>query len=197
MVLLSSNEGEPIDDIKRDPVRILDSRQFVSADNLHGGWVDRHQLVGFVNSHEDVPRAGIVDGITCAASERNRGDQLVRLGIDYSINSAMLVRNKYPLRCRGVCQPIGIVDRTDCCEDLQALHVHGNHLMFSGCRRKHTIRIGNCNHSMDTFEPVEIRDHLSLLYVKDNELVRIHVRDVESSTIGIEALIVEPDGWTW
>ena len=46
---------------------------------------------------------------------------------------------------------------------------------------------------MHAFEPVEIGYDLPCCRIEDDELISIHVRDVEPATVGIEALIVKAD----
>jgi len=44
---------------------------------------------------------------------------------------------------------------------------------------------------MDAMETIQVRDDLAFICIENNQLIRIHVRDVEPSVQGIQALIVE------
>ena len=63
MILLARNEGQTLFLVQGNAMRILDSRQFVTADDLHGCRIDRHQFINSVYSYEDVTRSGVVHRI--------------------------------------------------------------------------------------------------------------------------------------
>jgi hypothetical protein len=49
---------------------------------------------------------------------------------------------------------------------------------------------------MYSTKAVEVRHDFSFLGIEDDKLVGVHVGDVKTPLRGVEALIVETDGWT-
>ncbi len=54
VVFFAGDEGEPVRGVEGDAVRALYPWQWIPPNNFHGCWIDCHQLVLLVHSHEDV-----------------------------------------------------------------------------------------------------------------------------------------------
>src|SRR5208337_3244621 len=55
------------------------------------------------------------------------------------------------------------------------------------------MNLGSGKHAMHAFETVEVGDNLPFRSIENNELIGIHVRDVQPAAQRIEALIIEPN----
>lgn len=67
--------------------------------------------------------------------------------------------------------------------------------MLSGGGGEDAIDFRDGENAVDVGEPVEVGDDLAVLHVEDDELIGVHVGDVEASIGAVEALVVEADGW--
>ncbi len=63
-----------------------------------------------------------------------------------------------------------------------------------GC--KYALYFRDGDHPVHPFEPVQIGHDLSLLRIEDDQLICIHVSDIEAAILYVQALVVEPNGRT-
>ena len=75
--------------------------------------------------------------------------------------------------------------------DFQSLLVDDGYLVITGCRGKDPSQLRDGDDAVDTMETIQVRDDFAFLCIENNQLIRIHVRDVEASVQGIQTLIVE------
>ncbi len=143
---------------------------------------------------QNVLRERIVDGISCAAAQRDIGDELIASRVDDRIDPAMLIGDEDLVLLWGVGEAIGIGDRSGCSHNLQCFCIDGRNLVISGHRRIEPMDFGRNGHAVHTSEAVEISDNLPLRRVEDNKLIGVHVSDVETAARRIEGLIIKPNG---
>src|SRR6266567_5241022 len=63
-----------------------------------------------------------------------------------------------------------------------------------GC--KYALYFRDGDHPVHPFEPVQIGHDLSLLRIEDDQLICVHVSDIEAAILCVQTLVVEPNGRT-
>jgi hypothetical protein len=74
---------------------------------------------------------------------------------------------------------------------MERLAINSRYCMFPGYGGVDAAKFRHRPYSMHAFEPVEIGYDLPCCRIEDDELISIHVRDVEPATEAVEALIVK------
>ena len=65
--------------------------------------------------------------------------------------------------------------------------------MFTSHRGVDTAKFRDCPYPMDSLETIEVSNNLPLGRIEDDQLVGIHMRDVEASAACVQTLIIKPD----
>jgi hypothetical protein len=68
VIFLSRNKSQSSADIEGNPVRALDSRDWIMPNNLGSSWINRYKFALLMHRDEDVSGARVIDGITRAAT---------------------------------------------------------------------------------------------------------------------------------
>jgi hypothetical protein len=103
----------------------------------------------------------------------------------------VLVRDEEPAGSGRVGQTVWVRDRAHFREGLERLDIDDGHLVIARDRREDAPYLRHCPDSVNAGEAVQVGHDLSRPGVEDDELVGVHVGDVEPAACRIEALIVE------
>src|SRR5450432_1248891 len=108
VIFLSHNKSQSSADIEGNPVRALDSSDWIVPDNLGSSRINRYEFVLLLHRHEDVAGARVIDGITRTAVKRDGGHQRVCRRIDHRICVSMFVGYEDSLRTGSVSDAVRI-----------------------------------------------------------------------------------------
>ena len=150
-----------------------------------------------MDGDDDVAGARVIDGIARTAVERNGSHERIGGRIDDRIRVSVLVGYEDPLYAGSVGDAVRIFDRSSFRDGLQGLHVDNGDFMFSCRRCVDSAQLRNRPDTMNVGEAVEICHNVAFLRVEDNELIGVHVGDVETAMRGVKTLVIEANRWSW
>ena len=139
--------------------------------------VDHRDLVAGLHVDEDATGAGVVLDVARLAAELDGRDPLAA-GIDDGLDTTALVGDEHVPLDRVVGETVRIAARRGAREHLAGAGVDRTGLVVVGGRGEDATELRHRDHAMDAGggEPA---DHAPALQVEDEQLVRVHVRDVE------------------
>jgi len=156
VIFLSRNKSQSSDDIEGNPMRALDSRDWIMPNNLGSSRINRYKFVLLMHRDEDVSGARVIDGITRTAVERDGGHQRVGRRIDHRIRVSMFVGYKDSLRTGSVGDAVRVFNRSSLCDGLECFHIDNGHFVLPGGRCIHSAQLRNCPDTVNVREAVEV-----------------------------------------
>uniref|UniRef100_E6PY30 Uncharacterized protein n=1 Tax=mine drainage metagenome TaxID=410659 RepID=E6PY30_9ZZZZ len=194
VIAFASDKSDAVLQVERDAVGVVDAGQMVTrGDGVFCG-VDHDKLVEPVDGDEDAAGGGIVDGVARAAAERDVGDERVGCAINDRIYAAVFIGDEDLVLKWRVGDAVGVGDGSSLADDLERVCVDGDELVVAGGRGVDAVCAGDGEDAVNAAKAAEIGEYRAGGEVEDDEVIIVHVGDVEATVGGVEALVIEADG---